>query len=130
MRSIIAVERHRVNNGSVLHLILHKLCVSESQIVRSLYSSALAYIKQAALRVRCYFKEDNSQITLGGAVENIALFRRFIMNKLKQCVCGAPNQKVKLKKAGWNDDYRHRVFFVLWITVCSCPVTSRYTAKA
>ena len=50
---------------------------------------------------------------LGGAVENIALFRRFVMNMLKQCECCAPSQKVKLKKAGWNDDYRARVFFGL-----------------
>ena len=59
------------------------------------------------------FKEDNSRITLDGAVENIALFRRFVMNMLKQCDCGAPSQKVKLKKAGWNDDYRARIFFGL-----------------
>ena len=59
------------------------------------------------------FKEDNSRITLDGAVENIALFRRFVMNMLKQCDCGAPSQKVKLKKAGWNDNYRARIFFGL-----------------
>ncbi|NVC61507.1 ISAs1 family transposase, partial [Vibrio sp. 05-20-BW147] len=47
------------------------------------------------------------------AVENIALFRRFVMNMLKQCDCGAPSQKVKMKKAGWNDDYRARVFLGL-----------------
>ncbi|KZW98145.1 transposase, partial [Pseudoalteromonas luteoviolacea] len=31
------------------------------------------------------FKEDNSRIMLEGAVENMALFRRFVMNILKQC---------------------------------------------
>jgi hypothetical protein len=59
------------------------------------------------------FKEDNSRITFDGAIENIALFRRFVMNILKQCDCGTPSQKVKLKKAGWNDDYRARIFFGL-----------------
>ncbi len=59
------------------------------------------------------FKEDNSRIALDGAVENIALFRRFVMNMLKQCDSGSPSQKVKLKKAGWSDDYRARVFFGL-----------------
>ncbi|KZN50803.1 transposase, partial [Pseudoalteromonas luteoviolacea] len=57
------------------------------------------------------FKEDNSRIMLEGAVENMALFRRFVMNILKQCECGAPSQRNKLKKAGWNDDYRAQVFF-------------------
>ncbi len=45
------------------------------------------------------FKEDNSRITLDGAVENIALFRRFVMNMLKQCDCGAPSQKVKFEES-------------------------------
>ena len=36
------------------------------------------------------FKEDSSRICLDGAVENMALFRRFIMNMLKQCECGLP----------------------------------------
>lgn len=46
------------------------------------------------------FKEDNTRITLDGAVENIVLFRRFVMIKLKLCECGAPSPKVKLKKTG------------------------------
>ncbi|PWI34217.1 ISAs1 family transposase, partial [Vibrio albus] len=57
------------------------------------------------------FKEDDSRIMLEGAVENIALFRRFVMNMLKQCHCGVPSQRNKLKKAGWSDDYRAQVFF-------------------
>ena len=63
------------------------------------------------------FKEGNSRITLDGAVENIALFRRFVMNMLKlcdcDCDCDAPSQKSKLKKVGWSDDYRAQVFFGL-----------------
>ncbi len=57
------------------------------------------------------FKEDDSRIALEGVVENLALFRRFVMNMLRQCNCGAPSQRNKLKKAGWDDDYRERVFF-------------------
>ncbi len=43
------------------------------------------------------------------AVEHMALFRRFDI--LKQSECGAPSQRNKLKKAGWNDDYRAQLFF-------------------
>ncbi|NHB98662.1 ISAs1 family transposase, partial [Photorhabdus stackebrandtii] len=53
----------------------------------------------------------DSRIVLDGAIENLALFRRFVLNMLKQCDCGAPSQRNKLKKAGWSDGYRARVFF-------------------
>lgn len=46
------------------------------------------------------FKEDASRIVMEGAVENMALFRRFVLNMLKQHNGGAPNQRNKLKKAG------------------------------
>ncbi|NHB98571.1 ISAs1 family transposase, partial [Photorhabdus stackebrandtii] len=42
----------------------------------------------------------DSRIVLDGAIENLALFRRFVLNMLKQCDCGAPSQRNKLKKAG------------------------------
>jgi hypothetical protein len=45
------------------------------------------------------------------AVEHMALFRRFVLNILKQSECGAPSQRNKQKKAGWNDDYRAQLFF-------------------
>ncbi len=32
------------------------------------------------------------------AVENMALFRRFVLNIVKQSDCGAPSQRNKLKK--------------------------------
>ncbi|KHD27234.1 ISAs1 family transposase, partial [Xenorhabdus nematophila] len=57
------------------------------------------------------FKEDDSRIILDGAIENLALFRRIVLNMVKQCDCGAPSQRNKLKKAGWSDDYRAQVFF-------------------
>ncbi|MBO1270774.1 ISAs1 family transposase, partial [Shewanella sp. 4t3-1-2LB] len=57
------------------------------------------------------FKEDESRIALEGAVENLALFRRFVMNILRQCDCGSPSQRNKLKQASWSDDYREKVFF-------------------
>ncbi len=59
------------------------------------------------------FKEDNSRICLYGAVENLALFRRFVLNMLKQCECGASSQRQKLKKADWCDNYRAKLFFGL-----------------
>lgn len=115
VRSIIAVERHRVIKG-------------KGSVETSYYVSSLSpkhkllghYIRQhwriensQHYVLDVVFKEDSSRITLDGAVENIALFRRFVMNMLKQCDCGAPSQKVKLKKAAWSDDYRTRVFFGL-----------------
>ena len=113
IRSIIAVERHRTENG-------------KGTIDTSYYVSSMSpkhkllghYIRQhwriensQHYVLDVVFKEDDSRIMLEGAVENIALFRRFVMNMLKQCHCGAPSQRNKLKKAGWNDDYRAQVFF-------------------
>ncbi|WP_429138601.1 ISAs1 family transposase [Aeromonas allosaccharophila] len=56
-------------------------------------------------------REDASRIVMEDAVEHMALFRRFVLNILKQSNCGAPSQRNKLKKAGWNDDYRAQLFF-------------------
>ena len=113
IRSLIAVERHRTIGG-------------KSTVDTSYYVSSMSpkhkllghYIRQhwriensQHYILDVVFKEDDSRIMLEGAVENIALFRRFVMNMLKQCHCGAPSQRNKLKKAGWNDDYRAQVFF-------------------
>jgi hypothetical protein len=43
------------------------------------------------------FNEDASRIAIGDAIENMALFRRFVMNILKQSECGSPSQRNKLK---------------------------------
>ncbi|MCV5830688.1 ISAs1 family transposase, partial [Escherichia coli] len=50
-------------------------------------------------------------IAMEDAVENMALFRRFVLNIVKQSHCGARSQRNKLKRAGWNDDYRAQLFF-------------------
>lgn len=115
IRSIIAVERHRTIKG--------KGTVDTSYYVSSLspkHKLLGHYIRQhwriensQHYVLDVVFKEDSSRICLDGAVENIALFRRFVMNMLKQCECGAPSQRQKLKKAGWCDDYRAKVFFGL-----------------
>lgn len=115
IRSIIAVERHRVIKG--------KGTVDTSYYISSMspnHKMVGHYIRQhwriensQHYVLDVVFKEDSSRICLDGAVENIALFRRFVMNMLKQCECGAPSQKQKLKKAGWCDDYRAQVFFGL-----------------
>lgn len=115
IRSIIAVERHRTIKG--------KGTVDTSYYVSSLspkHKLLGHYIRQhwriensQHYVLDVIFKEDSSRICLDGAVENIALFRRFVMNMLKQCECGAPSQRQKLKKAGWCDDYRAKVFFGL-----------------
>lgn len=115
IRSIIAVERHRIVNG--------KGSVDTSYYVSSMSPNhkLLGHYIRQHWRIEnsqhyvldVVFKEDSSRITLDGAVENIALFRRFVMNMLRQSDCGAPSQKSKLKKAGWSDDYRARVFFGL-----------------
>lgn len=113
VRSFIAVERHRVIKG-------------KGSVETSYYVSSLSpknrlighYIRQhwriensQHYVLDIVFKEDNSRISLDGAIENMALFRRFVLNMLKQCDCGAPSQKVKLKKSAWSDDYRTRIFF-------------------
>lgn len=115
IRSIIAVERHRTING--------KGTVDTSYYVSSIspkHKLLGHYIRQhwriensQHYILDVVFKEDNSRIALDGAVENIALFRRFVLNMLKQCECGAPSQRSKLKKASWSDDYRAQVFFGL-----------------
>lgn len=115
IRSIIAVERHRTIKG--------KCTVDTSYCVSSLSPTPKLlghYIRQhwriensQHYVLDVIFKEDSSRICLDGAVENIDLFRRFVMNMLKQCKCGAPSQRQKLKKAGWCDDYRAKVFFGL-----------------
>lgn len=56
-------------------------------------------------------REDASRIVMEDAVEHMALFRRFVLNILKQSDCGSPSQRNKMKKAGWNDDYRAQLFF-------------------
>ena len=113
--SIIAVERHLTIKG--------KGTVDTSYYVSSLspkHKLLGRYIRQywriensQHYVLDVIFKEDSSRICLEDTVENLALFRRFVMNMLKQCDCGAPSQRQKLKKAGWCDDYRAKVFFGL-----------------
>ena len=115
IRSIIAVERHRVIDG--------KGTVDTSYYISSMSpnNKLLGHYIRQHWRIEnsqhyildVVFKEDDSRIVLDGAVENIALFRRFVLNMLQQCDCGAPSQRSKLKKAGWSDDYRAQVFFGL-----------------
>ena len=114
IRSFIAVERHRTVKGKV------------GSVDTSYYVSSLSpkhklighYIRQhwriesaQHYILDVVFKEDASRIVMEDAVENMALFRRFVLNMLKQHNCGAPSQRNKLKKAGWNDNYRAEVFF-------------------
>lgn len=115
IRSIIAVERHRVIQG--------KGTVDTSYYVSSMspnHKMLGHYIRQhwriensQHYVLDVVFKEDNSRICLDGAVENLALFRRFVLNMLRQCECGASSQRQKLKKAGWCDNYRAKLFFGL-----------------
>ncbi|MGF1740506.1 ISAs1 family transposase [Vibrio profundum] len=115
VKSIIAVERHRTVKG-------------KGTVDTSYYISSMApkhkllghYIRQhwridnsQHYILDVVFKEDSSRIVMEDAVENIALFRRFVLNLLKQCNCGTRSQKLKLKKAGWCDDFRAQVFFGL-----------------
>ncbi|CDH24233.1 hypothetical protein XBKB1_2550001 [Xenorhabdus bovienii str. kraussei Becker Underwood] len=55
------------------------------------------------------FKENDSRIVLESVIENMALFRRFVLNLLKQCDCGALSQRNKLKKANWNDEVMYSI---------------------
>lgn len=113
IRSIIAVERHRTING--------KGTVDTSYYVSSLsprHKLLGHYIRQhwriensQHYILDVVFNEDASRIAMEDAVENMALFRRFVMNILKQSECGSPSQRNKLKRASWNDDYRAQLFF-------------------
>lgn len=113
IRSIIAVERHRSEG--------RKTTIDTSYYVSSMsprHKLLGHYIRQhwriensQHYVLDVVFKEDDSRIALEGAVENIALFRRFVMNMLRQCDCGATSLRNKLKKAGWDDEYRARAFF-------------------
>ena len=113
IRSVIAVERHRSEKG--------KTSIDTSYYVSSLspQHKLLGHYIRQHWRIEnsqhyildVVFKEDESRIALEGAVENLALFRRFVMNILKQCDCGAPSLRNKLKQAGWCDDYREKAFF-------------------
>ena len=113
IRSIIAVERHRSANG--------KGTVDTSYYVCSLspkHKLLGHYIRQhwriensQHYILDVVFNEDASRIAMEDAVENMALFRRFVLNIVKQSNCGARSQRNKLKRAGWNDDYRAQLFF-------------------
>ncbi|MCP1601727.1 putative transposase YbfD/YdcC [Aeromonas caviae] len=113
IRSIIAVKRHRVIDG-------------KGTVVTSYYISSLSpknkllghYIRQhwriensQHYILDVVLREDATSIVMEDAVEHMALFRRFVLNILKQSDCGSPSQRNKLKKAGWNDDYRAQLFF-------------------
>lgn len=113
IRRIIAVEQHRTING-------------EGTVDTSYYASSMSpkhkllghYIRQhwhiensQYYVLDVMFNEDVSRIATGDAVENMALFRRFIMNILKQSECGSPSQRNKPKRASWNDDYRAQLIF-------------------
>ena len=113
IRSIIAVERHRSANG--------KGTVDTSYYVSSLspkHKLLGHYIRQhwriensQHYILDVVFNEDASRIAMEDAVENMALFRRFVLNIVKQSDCGAPSQRNKLKKASWDDNYRAQLFF-------------------
>jgi predicted transposase YbfD/YdcC len=113
IRSIIAVERHRCTKG--------KNTIDTSYYISSLspkHKSLHHYIRQhwriensQHYVLDVVFHEDKSRIVMEDAVEHMALFRRFVMNLLRQCDCGAPSQRQKLKKATWGDDYRAQLFF-------------------
>ena len=113
IRSIIAVERHRSANG--------KGTVDTSYYVSSLspkHKLLGHYIRQhwriensQHYILDVVFNEDASRIAMEDAVENMALFRRFVLNIVKQSNCGAPSQRNKLKKASWDDNYRAQLFF-------------------
>jgi hypothetical protein len=56
------------------------------------------------------FNGVKSRKVMEDAVEHMTLFAVFL-NILEQSQCGAPSQRNKLKKAGWNDEYRAELFF-------------------
>ena len=59
------------------------------------------------------------------AVENMALFRRFVLNIIKQSNCGGRRQRNKLKRASWNDDYQAQYFLVKRSTTCAPALAAK-----
>lgn len=113
IRSIIAVERHRTINGKgTVDTSYYVSSMSPKHKLLGHYIRQLWRIENGQYYVLdVVLNEDASRIATGYAVENMALFRRFIMNILKQSECGSPSQHNKLKRASWNDDYRAQLFF-------------------
>lgn len=113
IRSIIAVERLRTIKG--------KTTIDTSFYVSSLspkHKSLHHYIRQhwriensQHYILDVVFNEDKSRIVMNDAVEHMALFKRFVMNILRQCNDDSPSQRQKLKRATWSDDYRAQLLF-------------------
>ena len=56
------------------------------------------------------FKEDESRIRRGDAPENMATFKRFVMNLVRLNPI-KDSMKGKLKQAAWSDDIRKQLIF-------------------
>lgn len=113
IRSIIAVERHKtINNRCSIDTSYYISSMSPKHKMLGHHIRQYWRIENSQLYVLgVVFKGDESRIALEGAVESLALFRRFVINILRQCEFGAPNQRRKIKKASWSDDYQARIFF-------------------
>ena len=55
------------------------------------------------------FREDDSRVRVGHAVENLAIVRRLALHLLKQETTAKVGIKVKRNMAGWVNDYRFTV---------------------
>ncbi len=55
------------------------------------------------------FREDESRVRVGHAVENLALVRRLVLHLLKQERTAKLGIKAKRLKAGWDDAYLLKV---------------------
>nr|WP_269136895.1 ISAs1 family transposase [Vibrio cincinnatiensis] len=56
------------------------------------------------------FREDQNQIGDREATESMALFRRIVLNLAQQHPAKS-SKKLKIKRAGWSDDFRSVLFF-------------------
>jgi len=55
------------------------------------------------------FREDDSRVRVGHAIENLALVRRLALHLLKQETTAKVGIKVKRNMAGWDNDYLRKV---------------------
>jgi len=51
------------------------------------------------------FKEDDSRARMGHAAQNLATLRRLALNALKRETTSKASMRIKVKKAGWSNDY-------------------------
>ncbi|QUJ69245.1 ISAs1 family transposase (plasmid) [Photobacterium sp. GJ3] len=111
-KSFIAIERERRNKGKTTidtHFYISSLDVDPKLAFRSVRQHWYTENQQHWV-LDVVFREDLNQIGDREAAERMALFRRIILNLAQQHPAKS-SKKLKIKRAGWSDDFRSELFF-------------------